>query len=69
MPIILEERRFIWQNEELKEFRDMWNRGDSILNIARRFKCKAIDIALVAMDQAEKGKIEPRPSGLLGEMK
>lgn len=69
MPIILEERRFIWKDEELKEFRDMWIRGDSILIIAKRFKCKAIDIALVAMEQAEKGKIEPRPSGLLGAMK
>lgn len=69
MPIILEEQRFIWQNEELKEFRELWIRGESILNMAQQFDCKTIDIALLAMDQAEKGKIKPRPSGLLGDMK
>lgn len=69
MPIILEEQRFIWKESELSEFREMWENGDSVVKMARRFDCKEIDIALVAMDQAEKKKIDPRPSGLLGHMR
>ena len=66
MTIILEDRKFIWEQNDLKTFREMWKRGDSIKNIARRFKCKEIDIALLVLDQAEKGNIEARKSGLMG---
>lgn len=66
MTIILEDRKFIWEQNDLKTFREMWKRGDSIKNIARRFRCKEIDIALLVLDQAEKGNIEARKSGLMG---
>ena len=66
MTIILEDRRFIWNDEELLLFRQMWLEGASVVRIARHFDCKSIDIALLVLDQAEKGLIESRSSGLLG---
>ena len=66
MTIILEDRKFIWENDEMKEFRKMWKQGDSVDNMARRFHCKNIDIAMLVLDQAEKKLIRSRPAGLIG---
>lgn len=66
MTIILEERKFIWEDAELREFREMWEQGDSVNKMAKRFRCKEIDIAMVVLDQAEKKFIRSRPAGLIG---
>lgn len=66
MTIILEERKFIWEDAELREFRKMWKKGDSVNKMANRFRCKEIDIAMVVLDQAEKKLIRSRPAGLIG---
>lgn len=66
MTIILEERKFIWEDAELREFREMWEQGDSVNKMAKRFRCKEIDIAMVVLDQAEKKLIRSRPAGLIG---
>lgn len=66
MTIILEDRKFIWENNEIKEFRKMWKQGDSVNNMARRFNCKNIDIAMLVLDQAERKLIHPRSTGLIG---
>ena len=66
MTIILEERKFIWEDAELREFREMWEQGDSVNEMAKRFRCKEIDIAMVVLDQAEKKLIRSRPTGLIG---
>lgn len=66
MTIILEERKFIWEDAELREFRKMWEQGDSVNEMAKRFRCKEIDIAMVVLDQAEKKLIRSRPAGLIG---
>ncbi len=66
MTIILEERKFIWEDAELIEFREMWEQGDSVNEMAKRFRCKEIDIAMVVLDQAEKKLIRSRPTGLIG---
>lgn len=66
MTIILEERKFIWEDAELIEFREMWEQGDSVNKMAKRFRCKEIDIAMVVLDQAEKKLIRSRPAGLIG---
>jgi len=66
MTIILEDRKFIWESNEIKEFRKMWKQGDSVNNMARRFNCKNIDIAMLVLDQAESKLIHPRPTGLIG---
>ena len=64
--IILEERKFIWEDAELREFREMWEQGDSVNKMAKRFRCKEIDIAMVVLEQAEKKLIKSRPAGLIG---
>lgn len=66
MTIILEERKFIWEDAELREFREMWEQGDSVNEMAKRFRCKEIDIAMLVLDQAEKKLIRSRPTGLIG---
>ena len=66
MTIILEERKFIWEDAELREFREMWEQGDSVNKMAKQFRCKEIDIAMVVLDQAEKKLIRSRPAGLIG---
>lgn len=66
MKIILEERKFIWEDAELRKFREMWEQGDSVNKMAKRFRCKEIDIAMVVLDQAEKKLIRSRPAGLIG---
>lgn len=66
MTIILEERKFIWEDAELREFRKMWEQGDSVNKMAKQFRCKEIDIAMVVLDQAEKKLIRSRPAGLIG---
>lgn len=66
LTIILEERKFIWEDAELREFRKMWKQGDSVNKMAKRFRCKEIDIAMVVLDQAEKKLIRSRPTGLIG---
>lgn len=66
MTIILEERKFIWEDAELREFRKMWEQGDSVNKMAKRFRCKEIDIAMLVLDQAEKKLIRSRPAGLIG---
>lgn len=66
MTIILEERKFIWEDAELREFREMWEQGDSVNKMAKRFRCKEIDIAMLVLDQAEKKLIRSRPAGLIG---
>lgn len=66
MTIILEDRKFIWENNEIKEFRKMWKQGDSVNNMAIRFNCKNIDIAMLVLDQAERKLIHPRSTGLIG---
>lgn len=66
MTIILEERKFIWEDAELIEFREMLEQGDSVNKMAKRFRCKEIDIAMLVLDQAEKKLIRSRPAGLIG---
>lgn len=58
--------KWSWKESELIRFRKMWNEGDHIQDIAKAFKTNKRSIALVVMDQAEQGEIEPRAGGLFG---
>lgn len=58
--------KWTWKESELMRFREMWNEGESIHDIAKVFKTNKRSIALVVMDQAELGEIKPRLNGLLG---
>ena len=64
MTIILEEAKWIWSNEEVSIFRQMWEEDKSSMEIARALNCKILDVALLVMDQAEKKLIQPRSRGI-----
>ncbi len=56
--------KWCWYESELLRFRQMWNEGESILDIAKEFGTNRRSIALVVMDQAELGEINQRQHGL-----
>lgn len=64
--IACEEMNFTWKIAHVKEFRDMWQRGCCLMQIAEYFSRPALEVILLAADQAEKGKIGERPGGMLG---
>lgn len=63
--LILEDARFIWDEEEVKTFVEMWNDNKSSIEIAGVLNCKILDVALLVMDQAEKKKIQQRNRGIV----
>ena len=62
-----EELDFSWDLAEVREVEDMWNAGIPIDWIARNFDRKPIEVALLIMDRAERGHIEPREGGVYGK--
>lgn len=58
--------KWIWSESELIRFRDMWNEGVKIHDIAKEFRVNKKTIALLVMDQADEGMIEQRKGGLFG---
>ncbi|MCY9225540.1 hypothetical protein MOF11_10825 [Bacillus haynesii] len=61
------ENNFIWYEQELYKFKDLWNRGQSIIKIAKSFKREIEELLFLVIDQGNKGMIQPRNGGLLGE--
>ncbi|OXL83156.1 hypothetical protein BCV73_08750 [Paenibacillus sp. SSG-1] len=56
--IALEEVDMIWDTDEVEDFRRLWRQGKTILEISRFFKRDPDEIALLIMDQAQKGLIK-----------
>lgn len=56
--------KWIWYESELVHFREMWNEGETVKEMAKAFRTNARSIALVVMDQAELGEINQRQHGL-----
>lgn len=52
-----EKFKFFWKHEEVELFRALWESDYSIYEIAERMNEDPDNIALLAMDQAQKGKI------------
>ena len=52
---------------EEKECCRLYNAGKSIFEICQYMNRPQIEIAIMIMDLADKGKIEPRASGIFGE--
>ena len=63
--LILEDAKFIWTDDEVSIFRTMWKDNKSSVEIAGVLNCKILDVALLVMDQAEKGKIQQRNRGIV----
>jgi len=47
-----------WDTEEVEDFRKLWRQGKTILEISRFFQRDPDEIALLIMDQAQKGLIK-----------
>ena len=60
MEIILEDAKFMWSKKELKHFKALWEQGLDIYEIAEWMNEEPDDIALLVIDQAQKGIIQRR---------
>lgn len=58
--------KWVWTPVELERFRNMWEDGEDIKAIAKRFRVGQTTIALLIIDQAELGDIKQRGKGLFG---
>lgn len=55
--VILCNAKFIWQQKEIDLFRELWKQKLAIYQIADQMGEDPDDVALLAMDQAQKDKI------------
>ena len=62
--IALEEANFIWDERDVIRFREMWNKGMSLPEMAAALRRHHAEVALLLIDQADKYLIENRPIGL-----
>lgn len=67
-PVLIacEELNYVWQPEKVREFREMWKGGEDIREIAKYLKRKPEEVAILVMDQAKRGNIQKRPTGIFG---
>ncbi|MEC1268973.1 hypothetical protein P9C27_10550 [Bacillus vallismortis] len=61
------EKNFVWNDWEIKRFRDMWEADDSIIWISKQLNRDIDEVLFLIIDQAGKGFIDPRKNGLLGK--
>ena len=57
---------FAFSDQQLNDFRELWNEGISVENIAKKMKRTTLEVALLVIDRAELGIIKGRSSGLNG---
>ncbi len=62
--IALEEANFIWDERDVIRFREMWNQGMSLPEMAEVVRRHQAEVALLVIDQADKYLIKNRPTGL-----
>ena len=58
MMILFDGLKMDWDKEEVEKFRLYWEYGLEIKEIAKLLHCKELEVALLAMDQMKKMKIE-----------
>ncbi|MGG3800631.1 hypothetical protein [Metabacillus fastidiosus] len=58
---------FFWRTEDIMTFQILWKSNWSVTNIAKSLKRKLIEVAILVVDQASKGKIQPREESLFGK--
>ena len=63
--LILADEKYLWNEEDIELFIEMWNTAESHEEMSRVFKCKTLDIYLLALDQIKKNKIQSRTRGIL----
>lgn len=62
--IACEDLDFVWSLSELRKFREMWNEGYSIVDIADELDRPQEEVAILILDQSNKGNIQPRKNGI-----
>ncbi|PEE36083.1 sugar ABC transporter substrate-binding protein [Bacillus pseudomycoides] len=62
--VALEEVNFIWDERQIILFREMWNSGASLVEMAKRLKRKQVEVAVLILDQADNYKIGVRSEGI-----
>ncbi|PGH81072.1 helix-turn-helix domain containing protein [Bacillus thuringiensis] len=62
--IALEEANFILDERDVIRFREMWSQGMSLPKMAKALRRHQAEVALLAIDQADKYLIKNRPIGL-----
>lgn len=65
----LEDLNFLWNEDDLPAFREMWKDGRSVQEIADHFDRDPDEVVLLVIDQAREGKIKRRSTGLSGKDK
>jgi hypothetical protein len=62
--IALEEHDFCWGENEIREFRRMWNANIPFTSICKILKRTHIEVGILLMDQSHKGHVKRRKIGL-----
>lgn len=56
----------VFEENELKDFKEMWKAGISVENMAKKMKRHPSEIALLIFDHAERNLIKTRKQGVYG---
>lgn len=64
--ICCEDYDFRWDKKQIPEFRELWNEGWSIFDIAKVFKRKPQEVLFLVIDQDDRKTIKKRPGGIWG---
>ncbi len=57
---------FTWSKDDVAALRELWREGHAVPDMAKYFKRKEEEVALLVIDQSRKGFIKQRRGGLLG---
>lgn len=56
----------VFEDNELQDFKEMWEAGISVENMAKKMKRRPSEIVLLVMDHAERNLISKREQGVFG---
>lgn len=65
----LEDLDFHWDIDQIEEFKKMWRKGYSIVDIAEYFDRPQEEVAVLLIDQSMKSFVKARKGGLFGKNK
>ena len=66
--IALSELDFSWYPGEVEQVARLWRKGLHIAEIAERMERDIDEVAILIMDLARRGIVEPRKNGAMGEV-
>ncbi|QOS97580.1 hypothetical protein JNUCC42_13375 [Brevibacterium sp. JNUCC-42] len=64
--IACEYYNFVWDEDEVYKFRNLWSSGATIFYISEVFNRDVNEVAFLIVDQADQGYIKPRKGGVWG---